>query len=174
MRTSDLPPPTRAYLCPVGTAYMGCLYSYIQGLEIDSVKMLSPFHFRIVYNLTDQLLFNHSFAIWGKSSLEMPLADVQKFGSGVQIQIACSAMSVVARYESISLSDAALFEYLLYFYDGCLWRCLPCAAAVPLWPDLDSVFVAFGETGRCNSSQAMSLTRAFRQKKIKLGTGKTN
>ena len=170
MRTSDLPPSTRAYLCSLGSLYS----TFIQGLEIDSVKMLSPFHFRIVYNLTDQLLFNHSFAIWGKSSLEMPLADVQKFGSGVQIQIACSAMSVVARYESISLSDAALFEYLLYFYDGCLWRCLPCAAAVPLWPDLDSVFVAFGETGRCNSSQAMSLTRAFRQKKIKLGTGKTN
>ena len=147
LRTSDLPPSTRAYLCPLGSLYS----TYIQGLEIDSVKMLSPFHFRIVYNLTDQLFFNHSFAIWGKSSLEMPLADVQKFGSGVQIQIACSAMSVVARYESISLSDAALFEYLLYFYDGCLWRCLPCAAAVPLWPDLDWVFVVFGETGRCTS-----------------------
>ena len=99
LRTSDLLPSTRAYLYPVRS-----LYSYIQGLEINSVKMLSPFYFRIVYNLTNQLLFNQSFAIWGKSSLEMPLADVQKFGSGVQIQIACSAMSVVARYESISLS----------------------------------------------------------------------
>ena len=76
--------------------------------------MLSPFHFRIVYNLLDQLLFNHSFAIWGKSSLEMPLADVQKFGSGVQIQIACSAMSVVARYESISISVMQLCSSICF------------------------------------------------------------
>ena len=49
LRTSDLPPSTRAYLCPLGSLYS----TYIQGLEIDSVEILSPFHFRIVYNLRE-------------------------------------------------------------------------------------------------------------------------
>ena len=86
----------------------------------------------------------------------MPLA-VGKFGStgGVQIQIACSStMSVVARSESISLMPLLLLlsEYLLYFrvgHDAC-GASMPCEAeaAVPLWRDLDWVFVVFGETGR--------------------------
>ena len=81
----------------------------------------------------------------------MPLA-VGKFGSGVQIQIACSStMSVVARSESISLMPP-LLTICFISESGTMpvAPVLPCEAeaAVPLWPDLDWVFVVFGETGR--------------------------
>ena len=85
------------------------------------------------------------------NSLEMPLA-VGKFGSGVQIQIACSStMSVVARSESISLMPPLLT--ICFISESATMPVapvLPCEAeaAVPLWPDLDWVFVVFGETGR--------------------------
>ena len=132
---------------------------------------MSPFHFRIVYNLTDQLLFNHSFAIWGKSSLEMPLADVQKFGSGVQIQIACSAMSVVARYESISISVMQLCSSICF-----ISTMVACGAAchVRQLSHCGQILIPFllrlGKEADARATQAMSLTWAFRQKNLEMRT----
>ena len=59
----------------------------------------------------------------------------------------------------ISVCDATIHGYICFISESSMPvpPVLPCeAAAVPLWPDLDWVFVVFGETGRCRQPSCVT------------------
>ena len=107
-----------------------------------------------------------NFCIFENNS-ENPLA-VGKFGIGVQIQIACSTMSDLNLSLCVRCHDP---RYICFISESSkpVAPLLPCeAAAVPLWPDLDWVFVVFGETGRWSRRPSYVTDLNLRQKQTKI------